>query len=414
MAWTDYAWRGLSLVSLLALGAAVSCSDASGSDVNNGAVVTSGGSGGSSNAGTGGTNLFGGSSSMGGSSIGQGGSSLQGCGADQYTGELIPIDLYILLDKSGSMAGGDGDPDIWGPVTNALSQFLGAVSGDIRLGLGLFPKPAATPPQANKPCASNAECGAYGDCFPGIGCLGTIAFPGESVNSCVSVDYTTPDVAFAPLPGVTSSIQTVINGASPDGSITPTTAALEGTMDYLEAFAAPDRQIVIALATDGEPGPCTPNTVADVAAVAAQGQARDPAILTFVIGLGSLSSLNEIAQAGGTGQAILVDTSNSGTQFLDALNDIRGAVSCQYKIPTPSDGTPNPDLVNVGITPPGGMQDVIPRVANAQACQGQPGWYYDNPAAPNQILLCPSSCDLVENSEGVLVDVAIGCETVVR
>jgi hypothetical protein len=52
-------------------------------------------------------------------------------------------------------------------------------------------------------------------------------------------------------------------------------------------------------------------------------------------------------------------------------------------------------------------------VPNAGGCQGQPGWYYDNPADPKQILLCPATCDLVSNTKGTL-DVVFGCKTQVR
>jgi len=56
-----------------------------------------------------------------------------------------------------------------------------------------------------------------------------------------------------------------------------------------------------------------------------------------VIGVGSaLSNLNQIAQAGGTNSAFIVDTNgNVGQQFIEALNAIRGAaLACEYLIPS--------------------------------------------------------------------------------
>ena len=41
------------------------------------------------------------------------------------------------------------------------------------------------------------------------------------------------------------------------------------------------------------------------------------------------------------------------------------------------------------------------------------GWYYDNPAAPTQIILCPASCTLVEGDMTGEVDVTLGCSTVI-
>ena len=75
-----------------------------------------------------------------------------------------------------------------------------------------------------------------------------------------------------------------------------------------------------------------------MAQVAAAALAGTPSLLTFVIGVGSsLTSLNGIAAAGGTGQAFIVDAAGAdpGGQFLAAMNAIRGsaAVGCQYTIP---------------------------------------------------------------------------------
>ena len=41
------------------------------------------------------------------------------------------------------------------------------------------------------------------------------------------------------------------------------------------------------------------------------------------------------------------------------------------------------------------------------------GWYYDNPAAPTQIILCPSTCTAVEGDMTGEVDVTLGCTTVI-
>ena len=41
----------------------------------------------------------------------------------------------------------------------------------------------------------------------------------------------------------------------------------------------------------------------------------------------------------------------------------------------------------------------------------QAAWYYDNPSAPTQILLCPSACALVSDLEnGARVTATIACE----
>jgi hypothetical protein len=68
----------------------------------------------------------------------------------------------------------------------------------------------------------------------------------------------------------------------------------------------------------------------------------------------------------------------------------------------------DPTKVNVQITV-GGMSKTIGKVANMAACGALGGWYYDNDAAPTQILLCPQSCDAVKADQISSVQVLYGC-----
>jgi len=235
-------------------------------------------------------------------------------------------------------------------------------------------------------------------------------------DSCEPTDYAKPVVAIAPLPGVGSAITSAIGGTSPNGDTTPTRPALQGAMTYSIDWAAnhTDHITIVVLATDGEPTGCMPNSISDVSAVATVGLTSTPSVKTFVIGVGSqLSSLNAIAQAGGTGQATIVSAGNAAQEFLDALNAIRGSIGCTYKIPVGPDGTTDFTKVNVAFTPDGGTKEDFPQVGSAADCVGTKAWYYDDPNNPTQIVLCPAACDLVTNSKGK-VDVLLGCPTIVH
>lgn len=389
----------LAAASLLPL-SALSCSASSdGNQVN-----ASGGNAGSGQGGNSGDG-FGGALDGGGGKGGLGGA----CAGDRYDGEPVPLDILLLLDRSGSMDEGGK----WGAVTSSVNNFLSSVSGDgVSVGITFFPVPWTTNPGLPASCQNNTQCGAYGPCLPVFGCNGALG----GQDSCVSVDYTTPRVPFTALPGAASQIQSAMAIESPGGSTTPISPALKGAHDYATVYAQqhPDHEVVVVLATDGEPNNCTDNSVSTAAGYADAANKGNPSVKTFVIGIGDLSALNSIAVQGGTGMAYIVSSGNAGQGFLDAMNEIRGAATCKYSIPTPPEGEPNPDLVNVGITPPGQEQEVIPRVSGPGACVGQPGWYYDNPSAPTQILLCPASCDIVEFSENIVVDVVIGCDTIIR
>ena len=292
------------------------------------------------------------------------------CATETQKAEPLPLDIYIMLDKSGSMGGGK-----WTSTVSAITSFVNdSQSAGIGVGLDFFPDS----PQ------------------------------------CSPSTYSNPSVPINVLPGNAGSVIGALGGTSPNGG-TPTVPAMQGALSYAQTHAIknPDHVVVIVLATDGQPNDCS-SSVGAASGIAQQGVNGSPKILTFVIGVGSaLSNLNQIAQAGGTNAAFIVDTSgNVGQQFIDALNKIRGAaLACEYLIPTPEGGVVDHQKVNVTFTPLGGQPETWPKYANQAACPAAGnGWYYDNDAAPTKILLCPSTCSMVKNTKGQ-VDVLFGCAT---
>jgi hypothetical protein len=312
---------------------------------------------------------------------GTGDAPIEACAAETTRAQQLPLDMYIMLDKSGSM-----DDDVqggtkWTVVRNALAQFLSqpTLTG-VSVGLQYFP-------------------------------LGN--------DSCTAATYAAPDVEIAALPGVGSAIATSLVAHSPGGN-TPTSAALQGAINHCKTWgtAHPDDVVIVVLATDGQPTACD-TSIANIAAIAQAGVNGTPKVLTFVIGVGSaLTNLNQIAAGGGTTQAFIVDTNgNVGQQFLDALNVIRGtALGCVYKLPSPDGGTPDYDKVNVQYTPGGSSTgQMLPRVSGQAACPASgDAWYYDNPTAPTQIILCPATCDKVRADSTGAVDVLLGCKTILE
>ena len=394
--------RALGLVvSVLGL-AGFACSDATGAKTVNAGGSSSGGS--SASGGSGGTIGIGGSAAASGGTAGVPDICNSGCVCDTHDGELVPLDMFVMLDRSGSMS----ESGKWGAITNAFNTFVSLPGIDgLGMGIGFFP-PVVNPPVPEF-CDPSGSCGPNGTCIPFPPPLPSIC---EQNDLCEPTDYAQPVVGIAPLPGVGSQITSAISSTSPSGN-TPTRPALQGSLMYTLAWAAqhPDHITIVVLATDGEPVGCSPNSISDVSAEAAKGVAANPSVKTFVIGVGDLSALNAIAQAGGTGQATIVSAGNAAQEFLDALNAIRGSVGCVYNIPTPPTGTADPNKVNVGFTPDGGTQELFPNVPNAAECKGQKAWYYDKSVDPWRITLCPAACDLVTNTPGK-VDVVLGCATV--
>ena len=335
-----------------------------------GGATAAGGAGGGSAATGGGASGGGGGLNID-ASTGDGAlSDANACQAVTQKAEPVPLDMYIMLDKSGSMQGNK-----WTSTVSAITAFANdSQSAGIGVGLDFFP--------------DNPECAAS--------------------------TYANPSVPIAVLPGNAGSVVGALGSVSPYGG-TPTLPAMQGALSYAQTHAVknPNHVVVIVLATDGQPNDCS-SSVGGVSSIAQQGVNGTPKVLTFVIGVGSaLSNLNQIAQAGGTGTAFIVDTGgNVGQQFIDALNKIRGAaLACEYLIPTPEGGTIDPEKVNVTFTPDGGQPEQWPKYANQAACPAAGnGWYYDNDKSPTKILLCPSTCSMVKNTKGQ-VDVLFGCAT---
>ncbi len=341
-----------------------------------------------------------------------------GCAGDTKTAEKVPLDMYIMLDQSGSMSdppsGGSGTR--WAAVTAALNAFAAQPeAAGIGVGIQYFPLDGGLSCSAVPFCSTDADCGDPG-CGPCMGLGGFGACIGGG-DSCVVADYATPDVGIGVLPGNAAALSASMGSHGPTGN-TPTKPALEGAIDYATAWANqnPGHATIVVLATDGDPNVCDSDLPA-INAIASAGANGTPKILTFVIGVGgSVGALNGIAAAGGTTSAFMIDQDPNVQQaFLDALNTIQGqALPCAYLIPEPEGGEQiNYNQINVYYTPSNGPEVVVPKVADAGACPADGlGWYYDNPSAPTQILLCPSTCSTISTDIGGSVRLLVGCDTI--
>jgi hypothetical protein len=366
----------------LALGAVAACSA---SEPSPGRTVGTGGFAG--NAGASGASGIGGFSATGGGiGVDSGGGAaardtgLDGpsCARDEHKAEQPPVDLFIMLDKSTSMV----DPtDIWNPVKGAIRDFLQspeAAAAGIGVGIGYFP--------ANF----------------------------DDVLSCEIPRYSTPAVQIAALPGAANGIVSSMDNTTPGGN-TPTSAALQGALQYAKTWAAahPDRQTMVVLATDGDPTICEPTATALIRQYAADALAQAPKVFTAVIGMGELGNLNPIAEGGGTKQAFIVNPGqqNFAQELTRTLLRLAAApIGCTFPVPPARDGTrADPTKVNVDYTPIGGARQELVQVANAGECgRVNNGWYYDNPSNPTTIVICDAVC----NGFGAgSLSIVLGCAT---
>ncbi|MCU0661009.1 MAG: VWA domain-containing protein [Myxococcota bacterium] len=317
----------------------------------------------------------------------------EACAEGNYEIGLMPLDMLLALDTSYSMD--------FAPVGAPSSKWF-AVK------------------EAIKSFSACQNCNGLG--------IGVQYFPLRKL--CSVADYGLPAVEFLELPDLAGVTAASLDEQRMAGG-TPMVPLMQGALDYTRAYATanPERRVVIVLATDGIPDDTCqvggegmlPNTIDNVIELAGQGARSVPSVPTFVIGVGSeLGPLNDISQAGNGGEAILVDVNSGNVEqaFLEALEDIRLASACEYDVEKLASEVSGPgidfDKVNVLFTV-GSKTYTFKYVGDEAGCAKAPtaGWYYDDPALPTKILLCPKTCHRVQNNTGGQVKILLGCEPII-
>lgn len=335
------------------------------------------GTGGGSGEGGAGTGLV--TAATIGSSSG-GGEGGAGCDSFKREGKRKPLHLFVLLDRSSSM-----DGDKWNNAKNGLTQFVGDDdSAGIDFALHTLPR-AGTP-------------------------------------TCDANLYKQPEVGWIALPDEAPQVTAFLDTALPDGQASPFYPALGGALlaTIERADANPGDAAAVLVLTDGAPagepttcGGADAHDIATIAQLAANAYANDNPVYTFVVGLVNvdLDFANAVAEAGGTEEAFPIAGNNPGAALTEALDTIRAkALPCSYEIPEDVfDGVVTIGEVNVEITV-GGATETIPRNDD---CDG-PGWHYDDPSDPGEILLCPASCEALRSDAEGALDIVLGCATIVN
>jgi hypothetical protein len=372
---------GAALAPVVLVSACAPGSDASGSPGSQGAAQ-----GGASVGGAGGSGAGSGSGAS--QSGGSGGNPLDpdaACGVVEEKANVTPLNLYLMVDRSNSMEGTN-----WDAARAGLEAFLQSPkAAGVRAAIKFFPI-ADTPP------------------------------------SCDQNVFKTPTVQFAALPGNAQPILDAMDAEMPQGFGSPIYPALGGAIlaGIDVASNNPGETAAVLLVTDGVPeGPgatCSgvdPEVPANIAAIAAAGYDFDPPVVTFVVGLPGTDNdfddfANEVAQAGGSGQAILVANVNVAVEFQKALEKVLGqALPCEYAIPFKVDsGEIQLTQVNVEVTPGGGMPTIVPQNLD---CDG-PGWKYDQIVDPTKIILCPETCAQVKADYQAAIQILLGCQTIIQ
>jgi hypothetical protein len=308
------------------------------------------------------------------------------CGGVSLEAEAVGVDMYIMMDRSVSMAElvGTTGKIRWDFVHEAVQKFvLDPGAANIGVGIQFF-----------------GQSGSRDDAM-----------------DCDVSRYSTPAVPIGPASQVGAAVVAAVDATLP-GGLTPTYPALQGAVAYGKQWASthPGRATVVVLVTDGFPTQCqNPVSVSEIAAVAKQAAQVTPPVRTYVVGLaaGTLApfNLDSIASSGGTQKALLVNEGDITQSFVTTLLNISNdKLACEYTIPTSND--PNlpldPNKVQVVYTPAVGAPEEIPRAQSLADCatSSAGGWYYDSPTSPSKILVCPCTCSRFAAGK---VDIRLGC-----
>jgi hypothetical protein len=268
------------------------------------------------------------------------------CAAEAHKAEIVPLDLMLLVDSSGSMSSSAGMRTKWETATEALRNFV-ADPKSAGLGVGLQFFPTDTPCTSDKDCAPAATttdryckpkqvcagpmgpapmprtCGSVPvfvigpittgcptgqTCQPAGACSasgaictsigqpcpmngGTCEAPAKICNNnytseCSETRYDAPAVTIEALPMAQPALTRALNRKEPGGG-TPMGPAVRGVLRHLQARlqANPGRKVALILASDGLPSGCTGNDVPSVAMDLNGAFMSMQSIPTYVIGV---------------------------------------------------------------------------------------------------------------------------------
>ncbi|HYO96249.1 MAG TPA: vWA domain-containing protein [Polyangiaceae bacterium] len=331
-----------------------------------------------------------------------------------------PLDMYVLLDRSGSMnlprpmpvgatkmGGGDcnvGDSvaSRWCYSINALDAFFGSATA-VGTGVALQFFPAGD-------CKSSESPFLYSCCSSGACCRG--------------VPEAIPMVALSDLPQARGPLAAALNAQVPWADRTPIEAALRGMIQGTASARRPGRQMMGLLITDGGPEGCQSN--ASALAKLVRDHRTTTGIPTYVVGTtgAAFSWLETIAEAGGAQPH--TDRCAGGVSpchfysvgsgqpdvFITVLQRIRrSAIACRFEMPKSNSGLIDPKAIQLSFTPTAGGAPVrVNRVNGLSACGPSAGFYYDDLSAPKYLQLCPASCDAFRANDGGKVDILLGCQ----
>lgn len=333
------------------------------------------------------------------------------CAEQTLSAEPLPLDMYIVLDRTGSMIeempagedcqlGAENPPTFntkWCKATQALSQYFTA---------------AAT---------------------PGYRAALQFMIPSESTSiECEATDenlHARAEVDLTELPStIDGPLVAALAAAVADNTSTAIESALNGIAMYTADNSTPGRQMIGVLVTDGDPTFCS-KTLSTLAAIP-ESHFESTGIPTFIIGMTGAdpAMLEALAEdGGGPEHSEFCDPSASDSAchywsvadgdpaaFVAALEAIQASVTgCEFAVPSTDAGLVDLDTVRVELSADVSVGEPAPepveliQVESEGGCSDSAYLRADVNGVPT-IRLCPAACDALSGTASI--SVTVECE----
>src|SRR6478752_2243094 len=203
-------------------------------------------------------------------------SEAEACVGVEVATEQLPIDLFAVIDRSGSMdEATSSGVSKWSATKAAFRDFLDHAPAGMGFGLSLFP------------------------------------VPGDDTASCRTERYRYAAMPIADVSQMANGAFSQLDSVKPQGQ-TPTAPALTAALDLATTYGVAhlDRSVVVVLATDGLPTTCAPTDAVALAELAQQALDGPAHVRTLVVASGSdarAAGFARIAAAGGTLRPLVID-----------------------------------------------------------------------------------------------------------
>ncbi len=305
------------------------------------------------------------------------------CANTTIQADVTAATMYLFLDNSGSMNTG-GATDLWDNAKAAVTTFVqDPDSASYNVAWRMF----------GSGCCDNNCAGAAGSC----------ATPQFGPDFLSNVTHQNNIIGSMP-------------ANAPGGCGTPLGPVVTGIVNWASArkTAFPTEAVGGVLITDGDFSGCSPSTTAATAMItsAAYNGGLGPSFYVVALNGADITFCQQVSEP----DSNCIDlrfSATPGADLVDALDLISGQLAgCNLAIPNLGQidlATAQVDYSPGGVPPP----ITLNNVGDLGSCMppSDDEIYFDDPANPTAILMCPDTCNTIKSDPNALIEFTAGCQS---